>query len=763
MKIFAIFFLLFNCMVCCYADDGYDPNTGILTISVVNVGGNNGTFYSNVKVTVAAILAIDSANRPPSGFDTFDPSSSQLGIPIVKVNGTTYKNVFITVGNVVSVGASCATAADCGVILDSSPTVATGSGGSVPAGSVTPSLIVTPKPFNQVVAASYQPPSLTSVTAKGFTNRSRYLISDSSTGQTSANFLSIGAVNSNGYGATASSFISSTNPTMQSFLGSLVHVVSESDGNFRFDSHLHPNQSLDYSSTNNNLVFENNFGYTTLTKLGYLTFSYNTSTNLIQAKNRYTYSVISSTTQVSTASSYVGYTPTHTKDLTFPVVDYYLRLQSGFYDLVPTSTAATKFYLYTPPIDFGIPVNLNPLPVPYTAAGPVPVAKGLVVPSQYESNSSKSGFYNTLTSKYQPQVVNAGSDMTTKSAATMMLAAISTAATQNNFSLRYSTAVYSAFRDGTLINTQVSDSVFDGVPGQHSVPYVYFTNEQDSSGAYHPFMIIVSYNNAPTPNGLLDIPSPPGQITLAAQSLDAQNRTRYTNLAVYLSVIPMRDYGLVTDVYQNKYTPNSFGESNFTPSNVTPDAYNYHGIVDIGILINAAPIFSVMTGFIGTSTYSSSSRGELSVNGCHVGQGGGGPHCHADSYQSGAASGIGVYSDIDYLNATHPPLIGFGNDGVALFAQYRSTDINLLGYSASIEPFGGHNHDSIGYHYHAHTIPNYPWSFGNVKGTANIPALMRGAYIGNINTVPFFSNSAQSSFQQNKYLGGTTSTAPPHP
>ena len=57
MKIFAIFFLLFNCMVCCYADDGYDPNTGILTISVVNVGGNNGTFYSNVKVTVAAILA----------------------------------------------------------------------------------------------------------------------------------------------------------------------------------------------------------------------------------------------------------------------------------------------------------------------------------------------------------------------------------------------------------------------------------------------------------------------------------------------------------------------------------------------------------------------------------------------------------------------------------------------------------------------------------------------------------------------------------
>jgi hypothetical protein len=742
MKIFSFFFLLFSSTVCCYADDSYDANSGWLTIPVVSVGGNNGTFYSNVKVTVGTILAIDSARRPPAGYDTYDPSTNQLGIPVVTVNGTSYQNVFITVGSVISVGGVCATAASCGVIL-------TSTGSSAASG-----LIVTPAPYSQLVAASYQPPSLTSVTDKGFTNRSRYLISDVSSGLTSANFLSIGVLNSSGYGATASSFISSANPTMQSYLGSLIHAVSELDGNFRFDSHLHPNQSIDYSSSSNNLFFVNNFGYTTLTNLGYLTFSYNASTNLIQAKNRYTYSLPSSTVQITTSRSYIGYTPTHKQDTIFAAANYYVSLNSGVYSLVPSSSAATKFYLYAPPIDFGIPNIFNPIPVSFTPASPTPVKYGLANPSAFETKTSTSSLYSQISSKYQPQVAIAGTDSGTKSAASAILSTIASTAIANNYALRYSTTIYSAFRDALLANTLVSDTVFDGTPGQNSVPFVYFTNEKDSSGVYHPFMIIFSYGSAPTPSGLKDINSPPGLATTTATSVRDQDVTRFSNLGYALSRIPMKDYGIVTDVSINIYTPSSLSSVNTASTTVvTPDVYNYTGTADLGVLVNGAAFYSTMAELIGLTPSPSSSSGSLSVNGCHVGQGGGGPHCHVDGYQSGSAAGHGAYSDNDYTYATHPPLIGFGNDGVALFGQYRTLDTKLLGYG-TVDSFGGHDHDSIGYHYHAHVIPNYSVTSNNVTNTFDIPALMKGAFIGNINSVPFFNSSTGNAFRQNVFLGG---------
>jgi len=115
----------------CSADDSYDPATGILTVGLVNVGGNTGTFYTNVTLTVDAILAINSANRPPPGYDTFDQATNKLGIPTVMVGGgTTYTNVYVTVGNIIAVGGKCETPEACGVSLPSSPSIATGSGGS---------------------------------------------------------------------------------------------------------------------------------------------------------------------------------------------------------------------------------------------------------------------------------------------------------------------------------------------------------------------------------------------------------------------------------------------------------------------------------------------------------------------------------------------------------------------------------------------------------------------------------------------------------
>ena len=96
------------------------------------------------------------------------------------------------------------------------------------------------------------------------------------------------------------------------------------------------------------------------------------------------------------------------------------------------------------------------------------------------------------------------------STADAMLASIASAVESKGEKLRYSTAVYTAFRDAALATTLASDSIADGTPGQNMVPYIWFTNEQDSSGSYHPFMVVVSYINQASPNGLIDVPHPPG-------------------------------------------------------------------------------------------------------------------------------------------------------------------------------------------------------------------------------------------------------------
>ncbi len=131
LKYFVAILLSVCSIITCFADDSYDPATGILTVGIVNIGGTTGAFYTNVTVTVDTILTINSANRPPPGYDTYDPATNKLGIPTVIVGGgTTYTNVYVTVGNIIAVGAKCETPEACGVTVPSSPSVETGSGGS---------------------------------------------------------------------------------------------------------------------------------------------------------------------------------------------------------------------------------------------------------------------------------------------------------------------------------------------------------------------------------------------------------------------------------------------------------------------------------------------------------------------------------------------------------------------------------------------------------------------------------------------------------
>jgi len=596
------------------------------------------------------------------------------------------------------------------------------------------------------------------------TSRSYYLLSDSQADSASANYLQIGSTYSATTGFTATAGALGTSLSNTSYLTKLLQAVSDSNGYFRFDSQFNPNNSLDYDPTNSNaLVFRDNFGLATKF-YGYVTFSYDNNSHLLQAKNRYVYS-LTPTTSGSGQGTTVSYAQSWTLDTSFTAQNYYVSLNSGVYQLVDSASKATKLYLYNSPISFNIPSILNPLNISYdTSSTPAPFVykasvhtwEGSSTTSSVQTSCPSGSICGQISSKYRDQLLFSGSSDATKKSADAMLASIKTAVEASGEKLRYPVALYTAFRDQALATKLVSDSVSDGTPGQNLVPYIYYTNEQDSSGKYHPFMIIVSYANQPSPNGLRDVPQPPG----APSCSTTDCRTRTSNLDNQVFSIPLKDYGLVSAVTDNTViTYNIYTErlNNLPPGistavmqSLPANIYTFVDIADNGVLIDGQQIYPT---YNNTET-PSNAHGELSLTGCHVGQGGGGPHCHFDAYQSGYS--MGIYNDSDYLSKTHPPLIGFSFDGLALFGFYRTSDSSLLGAGQALDNFGGHNHDNIGYHLHSHTVTNF---VPELMPTTTIPSLnmlMKGAYVGKANLIPYFRSNTSTDFQNNKYLGGGT-------
>ncbi len=82
------------------AQDAYD---GVfLTIPKVAIAN---TLYRNVKITVGQVLAVNGGTATKD-YDTYIPATNVLSIPSVVVGSSTYTNVQITVGQVISVGES---------------------------------------------------------------------------------------------------------------------------------------------------------------------------------------------------------------------------------------------------------------------------------------------------------------------------------------------------------------------------------------------------------------------------------------------------------------------------------------------------------------------------------------------------------------------------------------------------------------------------------------------------------------------------------
>ena len=559
-------------------------------------------------------------------------------------------------------------------------------------------------------------------------------MSDSSTGASDANFLTIVEPYNaaTGYSATAEK-ITTANASYQNFLAKLVQLVAQSDGIYRLDSHLHPNNSIDARAEDSyQLKFRNNFGKVS-TSYGYVTFSYDSNTQKLQAKNRYIYS-LALANNTGTASYNV--------DNSFGAGGYYVKLSGTSFSLVANAADATPVYFFNSPLDLGIPSFMNPKAVGFVSNAAAP----------FKINDRAATLLGTITNSvnatYQNQVSAPGADASTKAAADAMLASIKTAVEASGESLRYAPALYSAWRDGALRTKLVSDSIADGTPGQNMVPYVYFTNEKDVAGKYHPFMVVVSYGNPSSPNGLKDIPRPPGDGLTTGY--DTQAVTRFSNLEAYVTAIPMKNYGQVSAVTDNTLTRSLWSDVSGAVNgrSVSKDVYSYADTADNGLLIDGSVMFPIFNNMLMPSHL----LGELSASGCHVGRGGGGPHCHVDGYQSGNT--LALYNDSDYLNQTHTPLIGFGYDGIALFGIYRSSDTAMLGYGTALDGFGAHDHDGIGYHYHAHTVPNYqPDATADTSYKSTLHVLMKGAYIGKTASIPYFRQN--TSFNNNKYLGGT--------
>jgi hypothetical protein len=694
-----------------HAADTYDGSSNTLTIPLVKVSS---TYYANVQITVGDVISVGNKDPSAPAYDVYNAANNQLTIPEVLVGTTTYYNVTITVGSVLSVGASCTTAAQCST--DDSTSAA---------------LYYGPTRYASAIEASYTPGTM--VRASAFTNRGRYLLSNASSQTTNANYMQVGSTYdaNNGYAVETGTLATTT--TYQQYLQKLVQVVADGSGYFRLESSLHPNNAIDFDAADGNkLKFRNNFGKAA-TVYGYVTFAYDSSTKLLQAKKRYKYAYTTAANDKGGTTHAVSYT----EDTAFSAANYYVNLSSGVYKLVASSTGATPLYAYNSALELGIPEFLNPLSVAFVTNDPAPfLSKNTVAATEGTSGS----IYKQVNSTYRNQVATPGVNASTKTSADAMLASIKSAVEASGEKLRYSTALYSAYRDATLAHKLVSDSIADGTPGQNLVPYVYFTNEKDTAGKYHPFMVVVTYGNQASPNGLKDVPHPPADGT---GSYPSSKVTRFSNLENYVTLIPMKDYGVVTQVTDNTFTKNLWTAR--TNASLAADVYTYADSADNGLLIDGSVMFPAYN----NNLVPSHLFGELTASGCHVGQGGGGPHCHFDGYQTGFS--LGVYGDADYVNKTHPPMIGFGYDGIALFGKYRSSDTAMKGYSTPLDSFGAHDHDGIGYHYHAHNVVNHKAELVTFTTTLNV--LMKGAYIGKTNDIPFFRSS--SNFSTNKYMGGT--------
>ncbi|WP_422359765.1 T9SS type A sorting domain-containing protein [Reichenbachiella sp.] len=348
---------------------------------------------------------------------------------------------------------------------------------------------------------------------------------------------------------------------------------------------------------------------------------------------------------------------------------------------------------------------------------------------------------------YQSQF---GNSSEVSAAASEALDEIATALTNEGASLRYDQSVYLTFRENLLARTFGANDIYNSKLDESTVEYVYFTNATDDEGLHHPFMVIASHNASDGPNFLIDVARPPGDGE--GGGYEEQTITRNAVLEVKLVKIPLKDYGLVQELTDNDLSDYGSLANDMNLGASEYDTYNYTGTSSSGIAIDGVVIYPSYNNNLRVAA----ADAEITSMGIHVGRGMG-LHYHADGHGYNG-NGINLYNYSDYDGKDHPPLIGFAYDGVALFGKYEVNYSEMAGYSEELDDYGGHDHSDFGYHYHAFAGDMTYEDQGETVGPFTQHHLLVGAWRGNINNIPGFSEVSTAQLKEEdtgRFAGAT--------
>jgi len=344
----------------------------------------------------------------------------------------------------------------------------------------------------------------------------------------------------------------------------------------------------------------------------------------------------------------------------------------------------------------------------------------------------------------------------TRAAAEDMLNQIEAVLIANGESLRYDKALYLAVRDNMLSHSVTAIDEVNAILDQRLIAYVYFTMAKDTSGVYHPFMVVGAHNGSGGPNFLVDVARPPGDGL--SGDYDSQTITRNAILAPTLFRIPLKDYG-VADVFTdndlsstNALNPGLrtlVGDVGLSQDQYT--IYNYASNAVNGLAVDGVKIYPAMNNTLSFGTINA----EVTSTGIHVGRGMG-LHYHADGH-SFNANGINLYNGSDYPGHTHPPIIGFGMDGLALYGKYDDAFAEMDGYDVPLDELGTHSHEGYGVHYHAFAAEvSDVWQRETYVFTVHF--LLVGAYKGDISKIPGLQNGGANQLKDqelSKFVGAS--------
>jgi len=430
-----------------------------------------------------------------------------------------------------------------------------------------------------------------------------------------------------------------------------------------------------------------------------LTFTSSAESTKIKATHRYIYSQVTETFGLDSAWS----------------AAQWLVIDGDVVGLTTDEAAATEFIVADAQelIDVGVDLgsDLNPASIEWQsnsfASWPTNPSNG-----ELETNSMLESLLfdqvcKEIDSNYLAQMdiddcAPVPVSLETRVAAEDMLNQIEAVLVANNESLRYDKALYLAVRDNMLSHRFTAIDEVNTVLDQRLIAYVYFTMSKDSSGN--------------------------------------QSITRTAVLAPTLFRIPLKDYGVVDHFTDNNLS--STNTLNPTLRTLAGDAglaqdqytiYNYASNSVNGLAVDGIKIYPAMNNTLVFGTINA----EVTSTGVHVGRGMG-LHYHADGH-SFNANGINLYNGNDYPGHTHPPIIGFGMDGLALYGKYDSTFAEMEGYGVALDELGTHSHEGYGVHYHAFaTEVSDTWQRKDYVFTQHF--LLVGAYKGDISQIPGLQN-----------------------